>query len=106
MDQVCLGLQAAHERGVIHGHLKPGHVFVTDDRHVKLLDFGAGDGRPDAFASPEQVNGTRRVPTVGCVLGGRDLSFPAHRPGAIRVECRRRVGPAARHQRGRGARRP
>jgi serine/threonine protein kinase len=57
MDQVCLGLQAAHERGMIHGHLKPGHVFVTDDRHVKLLDFGAGDGRPDAYASPEQVKG-------------------------------------------------
>ena len=57
MDQVCLGLQAAHERGMIHGHLKPGHVFVTDDRHLKLLDFGAGDGRPDAYASPEQVKG-------------------------------------------------
>mgnify|MGYP001163412623 CR=1 FL=1 len=58
MDQVCLGLHAAHERGITHGHLKPAHVFVTDDRHVKLLDFGAGDGRPDAYASPEQVNGS------------------------------------------------
>jgi serine/threonine protein kinase len=62
MDQVCLGLQVAHERGVIHGHLKPSHVFVTGDRHVKLLDFGAGDGRPDAYASPEQVTGLGASP--------------------------------------------
>jgi serine/threonine protein kinase len=32
-------------------------VFVTHDGVVKLLDFGAGDGRPDAYAAPEQVAG-------------------------------------------------
>ena len=61
MEQVCDGLHAAHVRGIVHGHLKPGHVVVTGDglgnSVVKLLDFGAGDGRPDAFAAPEQVKG-------------------------------------------------
>jgi serine/threonine-protein kinase len=57
MEQVLAGLQAAHERGIIHGHIKPSHVFVTHDGAVKLLDFGAGDGRPDAYAAPEQVSG-------------------------------------------------
>ncbi|HJU41758.1 MAG TPA: serine/threonine-protein kinase [Vicinamibacterales bacterium] len=57
MEQVCTGLQAAHERGIVHGHIKPSHVFVTRDGVVKLLDFGAGDGRPDAYAAPEQVAG-------------------------------------------------
>src|SRR5688500_13296400 len=57
MEQVCAGLQAAHERHIIHGHIKPSHVFVTHDGAVKLLDFGAGDGRPDAYAAPEQVAG-------------------------------------------------
>ncbi len=57
MEQACLGLAAAHERGVVHGHLKPSHVFVTAAGTVKLIDFGAGDGRPDAYASPEQVKG-------------------------------------------------
>lgn len=60
MEQVCAGLQAAHERRVIHGHIKPSHVFVRHDGgrdDIKLLDFGAGDGRPDAYAAPEQVAG-------------------------------------------------
>jgi serine/threonine protein kinase len=57
MAQVCGGLQAAHDRGVVHGHLKPGHVFVTSTGIAKLMDFGAGLGRPDAYASPEEVRG-------------------------------------------------
>lgn len=57
MTQVCGGLQAAHDRGVVHGHLKPGHVFVTSTGVVKLMDFGAGLGRPDAYASPEEARG-------------------------------------------------
>jgi serine/threonine protein kinase len=57
MMHICDGLHAAHERGVVHGHVKPGHVFLTSDGGVKLLDFGAGDGRPDAYAAPEQVRG-------------------------------------------------
>jgi serine/threonine protein kinase len=57
MEQVCAGLQAAHELGIVHGHVKPSHVFVSSDGAVKLLDFGAGDGRPDAYAAPEQVSG-------------------------------------------------
>jgi serine/threonine-protein kinase len=57
MEQVCNALQAAHDRGIVHGHIKPSHVFVTRQGAVKLLDFGAGDGRPDAYAAPEQVKG-------------------------------------------------
>jgi serine/threonine protein kinase len=57
MEQVCDGLQAAHDRGIVHGHIKPSHVFITRPGAVKLLDFGAGLGRPDTFAAPEQVKG-------------------------------------------------
>lgn len=57
MALVCDGLQAAHDRGVVHGHVKPSHVFLPASGGVKLLDFGAGLGRPDAYASPEEVQG-------------------------------------------------
>jgi serine/threonine protein kinase len=31
----------AHARGVVHGDLYPGNIFVTDNGEVRVLDFGA-----------------------------------------------------------------
>jgi serine/threonine protein kinase len=31
----------AHARGVVHGDLNPGNIFVTDNGEIRVLDFGA-----------------------------------------------------------------
>jgi serine/threonine protein kinase len=31
----------AHARGVVHGDLNPGNIFVTDEGEIRVLDFGA-----------------------------------------------------------------
>jgi serine/threonine-protein kinase len=54
MRQVCDGLQAAHDRGVTHGGIKPSHVLLQPGGVVKLIDFGV-EKRADVFASPEQL---------------------------------------------------
>jgi serine/threonine-protein kinase len=48
-DRVLHALEIAHERGIVHGDLKPGNVLLKDGV-AKVADFGLSLEEPDAGA--------------------------------------------------------
>ena len=70
--QICAGLSAAHDIGVLHRDLKPANVMIDADGNARILDFGlAGlsEELPDneliagtpAYMAPEQIEGKEQT---------------------------------------------
>ena len=55
--KICAGLQAAHDKGVIHRDLKPQNIMLNKKGEVMILDFGLA-AIADQLAGPEVRNGT------------------------------------------------
>ena len=85
-QQIAQGLEAAHEKKIVHRDIKPGNVIVDDKGHVTVMDFGLAlltEGSKltqldttvgtAAYMSPEQIQGLEvdhrtDIWALGCVL--------------------------------------
>ncbi len=82
--QVAEALDAAHEAGIVHRDLKPANIRVTDDKVVKVLDFGlAKVWEPDAVSGDPAASPTltHQMTQAGVILGTAAYMSPEQARG-------------------------
>jgi uncharacterized protein (TIGR03067 family) len=97
--QAALGLQHAHEQGMVHRDIKPHNLMLTPDGRVKILDFGlARFARENApGTAPRTTAPAPEVPAaatseplteLGTVMGTPDYIAPEQAVDAHAADIR------------------
>ena len=76
--EIAESLQEAHARRFLHRDLKPANIMLTEQGHVKVMDFGLAK-RVEDLPSPDQATrefGPAQLTTHGSIVGTPDYMSP------------------------------
>lgn len=88
--QLCAGLGFIHSKGYVHRDVKSGNIFVANDGHVTVLDFGVlRDATAERITRSGVLLGTPHYLAPEQALGSTDLDGRAdlYAVGVLLFEC-------------------
>jgi eukaryotic-like serine/threonine-protein kinase len=87
--QTALGLDAAHEAGLVHRDIKPGNILLCPDGVVKITDFGIASAAGTApVTRPGVVMGTTQyLAPERATGGGGTPASDLYSLGIVAYEC-------------------
>ncbi len=68
--QIAEGLQAAHNKGIVHRDIKSSNIMVSDDGKVKIMDFGLA-----------KFHGSAQLTQIGTTIGTAAYMSPEQAKG-------------------------
>ena len=74
--QAAIGLQHAHDNGLVHRDVKPSNIMLALDGSVRLLDLGLAGLNNSEFEPTANVVVTDRLTSVGQIMGTLDYMAP------------------------------
>ncbi|MDA1160316.1 MAG: SUMF1/EgtB/PvdO family nonheme iron enzyme [Planctomycetota bacterium] len=86
--QAAIGLQHAHEQGMVHRDIKPHNLMVTADGTVKVLDFGLASLAPEARSDTESGEVRSDLTAAGAIMGTPDFISPEQAEDARQADIR------------------
>src|SRR5262245_13988757 len=79
-SEMAEALQVAHARGFLHRDLKPENIMLTEQGHVKIMDFGLARRIVNPIEDPAEQQ-TLFVTTAGVVVGTPAYMSPEQHKG-------------------------
>lgn len=86
--QAAIGLQHAHEHGMVHRDIKPHNLMVSKNGVIKILDFGLASLASETVTTSDSAVLRSDLTTAGAIMGTPDFISPEQAIDARQVDIR------------------